>query len=356
MLKGFASDGNEVYCITSSWGNGQFEALLSEENIPYSKMRLGFISKTFSRSAVGMTIIQAFHWPKLLVNYTKLLSRFKPDVVIHSTFHHLFMLYPVLKQQKIVNIYHSHESINTSNFYKRLFSFFDKKINLFVGVSDFVSKKLKDLGISAGKVKTIHNGLEAKNSTFQKMQNNDVFTIGIVGQVGKWKGHEDLILALEILKSTRPGSLFKLFIFGHGKSEFVEELKALIHAKNLQAFIEWKGFVNDLPDIYGDLNVLCVPTRTEEPFATSALEAGLFGIPVIVTRKGGFPEIVNQGYNGFIINPNVPEEIAAALIILIDDPALVVKMGLNHHELVARLFTYRQFINNWKNAISGTGI
>jgi len=58
MLKGFANQGDEVYCITSAWGNGQFEEMLVNEHISYKKIRLGFISKTFNWKAIKMTLDQ----------------------------------------------------------------------------------------------------------------------------------------------------------------------------------------------------------------------------------------------------------------------------------------------------------
>ncbi|MEP7165501.1 MAG: glycosyltransferase family 4 protein [Ferruginibacter sp.] len=351
LLKGFKDNGHEVFCITSAWGNGQFDELMASENISYSKIRLGFISKTFDWKAFIMTLDQLRYLPKMFYDYNRIVSKFKPDVIIHTNFHHLFLLYPVVKN-KIVNIYHSHESMANTGFYKKLFHLFDKKIKLFVGVSKYVTSKLTDLGISKHKAKTIHNGLEIMKWDPLPADPLGTFRIGIAGQVGRWKGHEDLLLALDILKKNDPAIACKLIIFGNGDPVFIEELKQLINARHLGAFVEWKGFVKEIKDIYPGLQVVCIPSRSEEPFATSALEAGLFSIPVIVTKKGGFPEIVKDGQNGFTVPANNPGELAACLKILINDPAKAVQMGLNHREIVSHEFSYVRFISNWEDTLA----
>jgi glycosyltransferase involved in cell wall biosynthesis len=351
LLKGFAKAGDEVFCITSAWNNGQFEELLLSADIGYAKLRLGFISKTFNWQAFQMTLNQVVCWPKLLYDFRKITSRFKPDVIIHTNFHHLFLLYPVVSNKKIVHIYHSHESVGNTKFYKKLFGRFERKTDLFIGVSEYVTRKMINLGIDKAKTRTIHNGLEQTEINPEPSRRSHVFTIGIIGQVGAWKGHEDLLLAIDILKQSAELP-FKLCIFGDGKPGFTDEMKELINRRNLNDCVEWKGFVKDINIIYPQLDVVCVPSRSEEPFATSALEAGLFGLPVIVTNKGGFPEIIKNGYNGFIAASHAPGELAEKLALLIKEPALAKQMGLNHRQQVSQKFSYNKFIDTWRTTLS----
>lgn len=352
MLKGFAAQGDDVMCVTSSWGNGQFEEMLVSEHIKYEKLRLGFISKTVNLSAIRMTLEQLLYWPGLLFRFRRVMKQFRPHVVIHSNFHHLFLLSSVIDKRKVVHIYHSHESIHNTKFYKKLFTRFRKKIHLFVGVSGFVTQKMVNLGIEKRVTKTIHNGLEIIGWKPRPFKQGDIFTIGIAGQIGRWKGHEDLVEAVSILKEKEPGMSFRLQIFGGGPPDFRKELESLIKLKGLQHLVDWKGFVKDITDIYGGLQVLCVPTRTEEPFATSALEAGLFAVPVIVTRKGGFPEIVQDGHNGYIVEAGNPSAIAEKLTLFIKNPSQAAQAGLNHQRIVTERFSFQNFMNSWKSTLA----
>lgn len=352
LLKGFDREGDDVFCITSTWGNGQFEDLLVTEQIKYAKIRLGFISKTWNWKAVKMTLEQFIYWPKLLFDYYKIIRSYKPDVIIHTNFHHLFLLFPVIQYGNAVHVYHSHESISNTKFYQKMFTRFQKKIKLFVGVSEYVTTKLTDLGISRNKAKTIYNGLENMERNAMPGITDGIFRMGIVGQVGAWKGHEDLILAAGIIRDQFPGLSFKLCIFGEGKPEIVQVLKELIHHNRLDEFVEWKGFVTDIKNIYPGLQVVCIPSRSEEPLATSALEAGLFALPVIVSSRGGFPEIVKHEYSGFIVAPHAPEEIAHWIGHIIEHPEQARQTGINHQRTVTQMFSYKNFISNWKSTLS----
>ncbi len=351
LLKGLAAEGDVVYCITSTWSNGQFQELLKSEQIDFSTIRLGFISKTMNWKVIKMTLEQIFYWPKLLIDYKRIISTFKPDIVIHTNFHHLFLLLPVVSSHNTINIYHSHESIGGAGFYKRLFTLFQKKIKLFIGVSDYVTNKLRNLGLSNDKLKTIHNGLEIIDWKPKPFKSGSIFNIGIVGQVGRWKGHEDVLLALDILKIKYNIDWFRLCIFGTGDGEYIKELNKIIEEKHLKDHVEWKGFIKDIENIYSDLQVVCIPSRSEEPFATSALEAGLYAVPVIVSNRGGFPEIVKHQQSGFIVEANAPVEIAEYLALLMKDPEKSMQMGLYHQQIVNQLFSYKNFICNWKNTL-----
>lgn len=68
------------------------------------------------------------------------------------------------------------------------------------------------------------------------------------------------------------------------------------------------------------------------PYRNSTQSAALqmayaFGRPVIATRVGGLPEVVEEGRSGFIVSPRAPEELAAALAKVVDNPQLAAEMG-----------------------------
>ena len=91
ILTGLKEKGHEVFCIMSNWNDGAFISGLNEKNISYKELRIGFISKTFNWRAISMTLHQILYYPLLLWNYFMFSKSFKPDVVIHSNFHHLFL-------------------------------------------------------------------------------------------------------------------------------------------------------------------------------------------------------------------------------------------------------------------------
>lgn len=353
MLSGFKELGHEVSCITSNWNDGDFKKLLTQEGISYKEFRLGFISQTLSRSAIKMTIHQLIWYPSLIWNASVLFKSYKPDIVIHSNFHHLLLMFPVLNRKKIRHVYHSHESISKKTSYKKLFLKFNKKIHCFVGVSNFVSNRMVDLGLPREKVTTIQNGL--KQLHFVKnvgRTENPVFNIGIVGQVGEWKGHTDLIQAVSLLLKQSNVPLFKVYIYGTAASdEYLSFIKTYIVENDLSEIVSLKGYEKDLNEIYGHLDLVCIPSRSEEPFATSALEPGLFALPVIVTNRGGLPEIVEHGYNGFIVESSDPAQLAYYLLKLLCDRKLAKEMGLHHQLVIQQKFSFQLFIKKWASVL-----
>ena len=72
---------------------------------------------------------------------------------------------------------------------------------------------------------------------------------------------------------------------------------------------------------------MAIPSRFEEPFGLVAAEAGWVGLPVVVTRRGGLPEIVVDGETGFLIESARPDQLAERLRRLIESPHLRRTMG-----------------------------
>ncbi len=93
-----------------------------------------------------------------------------------------------------------------------------------------------------------------------------------------------------------------------------------------------------LPSVYEDFR----GRRQELPELVGLvlLEAMACGTTVICTRAGGMPEIVREGETGFVVEPSSPTAIAAALTILLDDPARAVAMGAAAHGDVLARFTW----------------
>jgi glycosyltransferase involved in cell wall biosynthesis len=290
--------GHECFCIVSSWGSIDFRSRLTEIGVPFYNLRIGFISKTLTWSAIRMTMIQVFYLPGLLWKYASLNRRLKPDVVIHTNFHHTFLLYPVLGKTR--SIYWSHEIIANTNFYQKLFILFRKKINLFIGVSKAVSHSLENL-ISREKVITIRNGVDVPTNFKAVETNNVAIRFAIVGQISRNKGHDLLFKALAnfITGSKR----IHLKVVGSGDPVYIEHLNSLAADLGLATYIEWTGFIEDPNEIYKDIDWIIVPTISPEPLGLVVLEAALRGIPAIASNTGGLPELINDGLNGFLFVP-----------------------------------------------------
>lgn len=330
LLKGLRDRGHEVSCITSTWRDGKFEKRLRELSIPFTALPLGFISKTLSWSALGMTLEQGWKLPSLWLGYRKAIKSFQPDVVLHSGFHHVVLLWPFLGRG--IDVFHVHDAFAPTKFYARLFKMLSRRIKAFVGVSKFVAESLRIVGVRETQITYVLNGVDADAIAVRRVggtgvDRNGPFRIGIVGQIAEWKGHEDLVDALRALDSE--GYEFVCRIFGGGSPEFTARLRSRIEAHALADKVEWMGYVDDADSIYQCLDICVVPSRFPEPFGMVAAEAGVHGLPVVATRVGGLPEIVVNEQTGYLVNAGSPEELAEKIGLLMKSPELQIKMGLS---------------------------
>src|SRR6266496_902522 len=232
LLDGLRKRGHEVACVTSSWSDGKFVEELTRLAIPYEKMPLGFISKQLSGTAIRMTLEQVKMLPQLWRAYRKFLKEFEPDIIVHSTFHHLVVLWPILSGCR--NIFHVHDYFFPTKFYRNVLSLIQGRVQGFIGVSEFIATSLATAGIPRGKIGCVLNGVSVNpsiNGTNKKgdwancESNNKAegLRIGIIGQIGPWKGHDDFLAALRALRELNKP--FQAKIFGDGDPAYIRSLK-----------------------------------------------------------------------------------------------------------------------------------
>ena len=192
----------------------------------------------------------------------------------------------------------------------------------------------------------IHNGLKNPAASVNPPHpSGGAFRIGIVGQIGRWKGHDDLLDAFALVRPKHPQA--ELHIFGNGLPDYKEELAQRSLQSGIAEGVKWHGFVPVSSDIYSNLDVCVVPSRFEEPFGLTAVEAGMFGLPVIATRRGGLPEIVEQEVNGLLVEAENPTEIAAALCRLIEDSPLRQSLANNARKRATEQFGTERFLQSF---------
>jgi len=90
-----------------------------------------------------------------------------------------------------------------------------------------------------------------------------------------------------------------------------------------------------------------LPTRTEEPLSTAAIEASAAGLPVICTNHGGFPEIVEHGVTGLLVEPRRPDLLAQAIAQLAASPARARAMGEAGRQRALKLFALSRFVGEF---------
>jgi len=135
--------------------------------------------------------------------------------------------------------------------------------------------------------------------------------LGYIGQLTPVKG---VSLLLEAVRGLPPGG-WELRVAGKGAPEYEAELRALAPPG-----VEFLGFTTPA-DFFRHVDVLVVPSLWHEPFGMVIVEAFARGIPVLASRRGGIPEIVEDGRTGWLFDPDEPGSLRERLEALLRDPA-----------------------------------
>jgi glycosyltransferase involved in cell wall biosynthesis len=103
--------------------------------------------------------------------------------------------------------------------------------------------------------------------------------------------------------------------------------------------IEWWGHRNDMPEVFSQSHIVCLPTFYGEGIPKVLIEAASCGRPIITTNSPGCREIVKHGANGYLIPVKNSEALASAIGNLVEAPELWVKMGNKGREMVMNEFS-----------------
>lgn len=336
LINSLKRDGHDVRCVINGWNDGVFKQKLNQYNIPWYEVKLGwlYVTKPF------WTLDTLVHWPGAFLTCRKILKEFEPDICHFSAYAAVIMLFPLLKGQNCVyNLQEPHLPTKKDLFIYRLLN---KRIKIFTTVSKKIVRMLVDLQVPEKKIRLIYNGVPLIPERPLKVPGQPV-VFGIIGQVVPWKGHETLIDAVECLAGSSsapiPPSEFIVYIFGNDKNEYAGTLRTKISARKLERYFEWKGFVNDQAAIYSQLDVAIVPSLSEEPCSLSILESMMYGKGLIVSDRGGNPELVSHEETGFIFPAGNFRSLASSILPFLQDPGLVTRMGQAANQTAAEKYT-----------------
>ena len=190
------------------------------------------------------------------------------------------------------------------------------------------------------KIYVIPNGIDFDE--IQKIRAEDQLkhpAILFVGTYGKVKGIDVLLNAVPIVRKEIPN--LHVYIAGKSGSEN-ENLKKLVKALNIEENVTFLGFISgdEKYAYYKSADIYVQPSRYET-FGVVLLEAMACGKPVIASRVGGIPFVVEDGKNGLLFESENVEELAEKVILLLRDEELRTKMGEAGRERAKR-FTWER--------------
>lgn len=185
---------------------------------------------------------------------------------------------------------------------------------------------------------TVHNAVDMDSFTFAPWPEEPPYRIGIVANFAPFKRHEDFLrMAAEMVRSRQD---LEFWIVGDdtegsGRRMVLEQLAGEL---DITSYIRFLGHRSDIPDIIRQLHLLVVPSQFE-PFGRVVIEAMACGRPVIGSRDGGIPEIIDDGKTGSLVEVGDYVGFSRAAIDLINNKELRENMSKNSVEAVQRRFS-----------------
>jgi glycosyltransferase involved in cell wall biosynthesis len=203
---------------------------------------------------------------------------------------------------------------------------FLSSMGMVVTPSKALRRFLIDAGFDARRVRVIPSAVEVRRT--EPPPAHTPLTLGVIANLEYWKGIDVLLDAC-----ARVAGPLRLEVIGDGEQR--GRLEARSRALGLDA--AFHGRVSGAAARLDDVDVFVLPSRAEN-LPLVVLEAMATALPVVATRVGGVPELIEDGRTGILVEPEDPAALAHAIQTLAEDQARREAMGRAGAEAVARRF------------------
>ncbi len=207
-------------------------------------------------------------------------------------------------------------------------------------------------------IELIHNGVdpykleilgkeEAKIRLFEKLpqrKRNFLHAKTIIGTIAnfyKTKGLNYLIDAAKILHADQKADDAVFVVIGDGPEK--ENLKSQISNLKLEKTFLLAGRLSDVRKYLAVFDIFVLPS-VKEGFSWALLEAMAAKLPVVATNVGAAPEVIEDGKNGFLVEPREPESLAQKIKELIASERLRQELGIQAHQTVVLKFDLNKMV------------
>ena len=326
LAKGLKAKNHNVYIASS---NGELLLKFIQEGIVYIP--------------IPIRTKQEFNVPKISISLFKLLKIIKAKNIdiLHSNTRVTQVLGALLRHfcgKPHITTCHGFFRVRLS---RKIFPCWGNKV---IAISESVKEHLiRDLAVKEDNIRVIHNGvdidkLQTPNSELQadvrqKLGLSEGPVIGIIARLSEEKGHKYLIEAMHRVRTKLPSA--QLLIVGEGRMK--EKLMNLTEKLDLQNNIFFVPSVSNTQEPLSIMDIFVLPS-IKEGLGISLMEAMACGLAVIGSNVGGIKSLIQDGYNGLLVNPADTGQLANRILELIGEPKKRDYLGDN-----ARIFIKQNF-------------
>jgi glycosyltransferase involved in cell wall biosynthesis len=188
------------------------------------------------------------------------------------------------------------------------------------------------------------NGNHEKRCFCPDKKNIQIITLS---RLSEEKGLPYLIDAAEMVLPERASITFNIY----GEGPLRASLEDMIKNKKLaeHVFLRGKYTRDKLNEIMRDADIYLLPSVTEG-LPLALIEAMAWGLPIVATGVGGIPELIEDGTSGLLCEPKNSTSLAQAIISLIKDPPLALKLGTIAQDIYQEKFTAEHILGQFDEA------
>jgi glycosyltransferase involved in cell wall biosynthesis len=232
----------------------------------------------------------------------------------------------------------------------RLISRHGKMVAVSQDLKRFVCDKV---GIAEERVEVIYNGVApAQTVTDEEAHKCGAElgisgchpVLGVVGSLYTVKGHRYLLDAMPEIVRAWPQAM--LLVIGRGELEPV--LKEQVKRLGIHGNVKFLGMRQDIPRLLSVVDIIILPSLSEG-LSLALLEAMAFGKPVVATRVGGNPELIDHGRTGVLVQPGDARDLAANLVRLLSDRGMMQEFGRQGAERVRKCFSLDYMADRYRD-------
>jgi glycosyltransferase involved in cell wall biosynthesis len=205
-----------------------------------------------------------------------------------------------------------------------------RQVDCFIAASEAIRRMLVGDGVPAERTVTVHEGIDVERAQHVPAVNvHEAFwlphgapVVGNVAALVPHKGQRYLIDAAQLVIQQLPDTRFVIL----GEGELRDHLEKQVHEHHLEKHVLLPGFRTDVLGCIKGFDLFAMSSVTEG-LGTSLLDAMACARPIVATRAGGIPEIVEDELNGLLVPVRDHHALAAAIVRALKDPSLRTRMG-----------------------------
>jgi sugar transferase (PEP-CTERM/EpsH1 system associated) len=250
-----------------------------------------------------------------------------------------------------------YELNGSNNKYNLLRKVMRPVVHQYIAVSSDLARWLTHtIGVHPDQLKQIYNGVDLKRFSPRNGDRSsvlspefatpDTFIVGTVGRLEIVKDQLTLVRAFLHLVGTDPRARERLRLVVVGEGALRNEAQRILREGNAEHLCWLPGERDDVPDILRSLDLFVLPSL-REGISNTILEAMASGLPVVATKVGGNPELVEEGKTGILVPVSDPVAMANAIRTYIDQPELLIIHGQAGRKRAEEYFSMEKMVNGY---------